>query len=102
MLLTVTLISPAGLQRFTLFTRLPPEIRFIIWRLGLLPRVVEIIASDICTSFYSQAALPAVLHACWESRQAVEALYLGYLGLFLQPEILRFNFGLDILYLDYS
>ena len=43
-----------------------------------------------------------MLHACWESRQAVEALYLGCFGSFLQPKRVRFNFGLYILYLDYS
>jgi hypothetical protein len=85
-----------------LFTSLPPEIRFIIWRLSLSPRVVEILASDISTGFYSQAAPPAALHVCRESRQAVEALYPICFGSFLQPERVRFNFDLDILYLDTS
>jgi hypothetical protein len=97
-----TVVSLAGLQRFTLFTSLPPEIRFIIWRLSLLPRIVEILASNFCAGFYSQAALPAALHACWESRQAVEALYPSCFGSFLQPERVRFNFDLDTLYLDIS
>lgn len=52
---TTAIVSLVGLQRFTLFTNLPPDIRFIIWRLNLSPRVVEILASDICTGFYSQA-----------------------------------------------
>ena len=67
-----------------------------------LTRVVEIIVSDICTGFYLQAALPAVLRACRESRQTVETLYPGCFGSFLQPKRVRINFDLDILYLDYS
>jgi hypothetical protein len=93
----------AGLQCFTLFTSLPLELRFIIWRLSLSPRIVEILTSDYCTTgFYSQAALPTALHVCRESRQAVEALYPHCFGSFLQPERVRFNFDLDILYLDVS
>jgi hypothetical protein len=99
---TAAVVSLAGLQRFTLFTSLPPEIRIIIWRLSLSPRVIEILTSDICTGFYSQAALPVALHVCQESRQAVEALYPCCFGSFLQPERIRFNFDLDILYLDIS
>ncbi len=82
---------------------LPPEIRFIIWRLSLPPRVVEICASDDCiTGLYSQAALPAVLQACRESRQVVGPLYPHCFGSFLQPERVRFNFDLDVLYFDIS
>ncbi|PMD46790.1 hypothetical protein L207DRAFT_507669 [Hyaloscypha variabilis F] len=83
-------------------TSLPPEIRFIIWRLSLSPPVVEILASDFCDGFYLQAALPVALHVCRESRQAVETLYPRCFGSFLQPERIRFNFDLDILYLDLS
>ena len=99
---TAAIVSLAGFPRFTLFTSLPPEIRFTIWRLSLSPRVVEILASDICTGFYAQAALPAALYVCRELRQAVEALYLTCFGSFLRPERVRFNFDLDILYLDIS
>jgi hypothetical protein len=99
---STTVVSLVGLQRFTLFTSLPPEIRFMIWRLSLSPRIVEILASDCCDGFYSHAALPAALHVCRESRQAVEALYPSCFGSFLQPETVRFNFDLDILYLDIS
>lgn len=103
MSLTAAIVSLGGLQRFTLFTSLPPEIRFMIWRLSLSTRVVEILASDICTTgFYSQAALPVALHVSRESRQAVEAFYPSCFGSFLQPERVRFNFDLDILYLDMS
>lgn len=100
---TAAVVSPVGLQRFTLFTSLPPEIRVIIWRLSLSTRIVEILASNICTTgFYSQAALPVALHVTRESRQAVEAFYPSCFGSFLQPERVRFNFDLDILYLDMS
>lgn len=98
------IISPlSGHRYFFYFMSLPPEIRFIIWRFSLLPRIVEIITSENCTTgFFSQAALPAVLHTCRESRQAVEMLYPYCFGSFLQPERVRFNFDLDILYLDIS
>jgi len=69
--------------RFTLFTSLPPEIRFIIWRLSRSSRVVEILESDVCAGFYSQAALPAASHICRVLRQAVEALYPSCFGSFL-------------------
>ncbi|KAH6699876.1 hypothetical protein BKA61DRAFT_582725 [Leptodontidium sp. MPI-SDFR-AT-0119] len=69
----------------------------------LSPRIVEILTSDHCTTgFYSQVALPTALHVCRESRQAVEARYPLCFGSFLQPERVRFNFDLDILYLDIS
>ncbi|KAL5315180.1 hypothetical protein ACEPPN_017831 [Leptodophora sp. 'Broadleaf-Isolate-01'] len=100
---TVPVVSLVGLQRFTLFTSLPPELRFIIWQLSLSPRVVEVLASNYCTTgFYSQAVLPSTLHVCRESRQAVAALYSHCFGSFLQPERVRFNFDLDVLYLDIS
>lgn len=99
---TAAVVSLAGLLRFTLFNSLPPEIHFIIWRLSLSSRVVEILASVVCTGFYSQAALPVALRVCRESRQVVEAFYPSCFGSFLQPERVRFNFDLDILYLDIS
>ena len=99
---STTVVSLVGLQRFTLFTSLPPEIRFIIWRLSLSARIVEILSSDCCDGLYTHAALPAALHVCRESRQAVEALYPSCFGSFLQPETVRFNFDLDILYFDFS
>jgi hypothetical protein len=102
MSLTAAIVSLGAIQRFTLFTSLPLEIRFIIWRLSLPPRIVEILASDIFAGFYSQAALPTALHVCRESRQAVETLYPSCFGSFLQPERVRFNFDLDILYVDTS
>jgi hypothetical protein len=91
-----------SLQRFTLFARLPPEVRFAIWRFGLSPRIVEIIRSTTCSGSYSQAALPAALHACRESRQVVEPLYPRCFGSSLQPERVRFNFDLDTLYFNVS
>jgi hypothetical protein len=99
---STAVVSLVGLQRFTFFTSLPPEIRCIIWRLNLSPRVVEILVSDCTDGFYSQAALPTALHVCRESRRAVETLYPRCFGSFLQPERVHFNFDLDILHIDLS
>ena len=54
------------------------------------------------TGFYLQVVLSTALYVCWELRQAVEALYLLCFGLFLQLERVRFNFDLDILYVNIS
>ena len=94
-------LSPVGLQRFTPFSRLPPEIRVLIWRLSLSSRVVEIIASGSYAGLYSQAALPTALQVCRESRQAVETLYPLCFGSLLQPGRIRFNFEIDTLYLHF-
>ncbi|KAL3420274.1 hypothetical protein PVAG01_08773 [Phlyctema vagabunda] len=100
---SIPVVSLGGGNSFTFFTHLPVEIRFFIWRLSLVPRIVEIIASNDCSvGFYSQATLPATLQACRESRKAVEFLYPRCFGSFLQPERIRFNFQIDILYVDVS
>jgi hypothetical protein len=94
-------LSPVGLQRFTPFSRLPPEIRVLIWRLSLSSRVVEIIASGCYAGLYSQAALPTALQVCRESRQSVETLYPLCFGSLLQPGRIRFNFEIDTLYVHF-
>lgn len=97
---TVAVIPRSSFQSFTPFTRLPLEIRCIIWRLTLLRRIVEIFPSESGNGFYSRATLPVALQVCQESKRAVEHLYPAFFGSFLQPESIRFNVNLDILYLD--
>jgi hypothetical protein len=88
-------ISLAGLERFTLFTNLPLELRFMIWRVTLVPRVIKLRHSAKYAGFYAIAAIPIALQVCRESRTAVESFYPLCFGSFLQPERIRFNFQLD-------
>ncbi|KUJ10516.1 uncharacterized protein LY89DRAFT_263277 [Mollisia scopiformis] len=100
-------------QAFHQFKRLPTEIRCMIWKFSLQPRVVEI-ATDIQvvedtpypgdvyegTYYYSKARLPAILDVCHESRSATLPLYplcFRYSG----PGI-RFNVSFDILYINHD
>ncbi|KAH7360234.1 hypothetical protein BKA65DRAFT_492661 [Rhexocercosporidium sp. MPI-PUGE-AT-0058] len=94
-------ISPVGLQHFTLFDRLPKELRCMTWNFTFLPRIVEILASRYCNnSFYSQAVLPVALHVNQESRKEAQKFYTACFGSYLQPEITLFNYDLDVLYID--
>jgi hypothetical protein len=77
---------------------LPPEIRTIIWRLSLAPRVVELRYN--AGGFFSDIIDPPALRVCQGSRNAVIDLYPRCFGAFYRPPRTRFNLALDTLYLS--
>ncbi|KAH7395882.1 hypothetical protein BKA64DRAFT_674878 [Cadophora sp. MPI-SDFR-AT-0126] len=98
---TAAIASLASLDHFTLFDKLPKELRVMIWHCTFIPRVVEILASEYCTGgFYSQAELPIALHVNKESRHEVQRHYSICFGSFLQPARTLFNYDIDVLYFD--
>ncbi|KAF7867127.1 uncharacterized protein EAF02_009913 [Botrytis sinoallii] len=70
-------------HRFTLFPKLPMEMKDKIWRMALEPRLVEVRPKeDIDDGFYSTAPLPALLTVCkdWERalKHLLTPLYLDW------------------------
>jgi hypothetical protein len=86
---------------FTLFPKLPTEIRSIIWKLTIEPRVVEMKFDDE-KGFYSTIDYPVALEVCRDSRQAVIPSYSLCFGSSFYRAHTRFNFSLDTVYLDSS
>jgi 2EXR family len=94
--------SVANLARtFTLFPKLPTEMRTMIWKLTLEPRMVEIDFDDE-KGFYSKINYPVGLTVFQDSRQAVIGYYSLCFGSVWLPHKTRFNFSLDAIYLDKS
>ncbi|TGO11856.1 hypothetical protein BTUL_0100g00360 [Botrytis tulipae] len=90
-------------RRFTLFPKLPIEIRDEIWRLTVEPRIVEVRPKlDIQDGFYSTAPLPAVLTVCRDSKRAVLPLYPQYFDGATFVSGIPFNAKIDTLYLDWK
>jgi len=84
---------------FTLFQKLPLELRQIIWELSLESRVVEVEFSET-RGFFTRVPIPVALRVCRDSRHAVGAAYpVSFGNILYQPRIL-FNFSLDTLYFD--
>ncbi|KAL7627447.1 hypothetical protein AAE478_001640 [Parahypoxylon ruwenzoriense] len=89
----------SGLDSFPLFSLLPTELRFQIWRHTCQPRVVEVLydsQNDRCTS---STAPPAILHACQEARFEALRVYKRSFGTRSHEPRIYFCPDLDILYL---
>lgn len=91
--------TDAVLAKFTVFPKLPLEIRQMIWNLSLDSRIVEICLND-ASGFYSRAKLPYALQVSKESRDTVVGQYSLCFGSAWYPARTRFNFDLDTLYFD--
>jgi hypothetical protein len=92
----------AQLDNFTKFPELPPELRELIWRTTLQPRVIEIDYDD-CEGFRSRwKAYPIALRVCKESREAVIGSYPLCFGSIFHPAQIRFNFSMDTVYLNFD
>ncbi|KAF7910329.1 uncharacterized protein EAE98_012145 [Botrytis deweyae] len=90
-------------HRFTLFPKLPMEMKDKIWRLALEPRLVEVRPKeDIDDGFYSTAPLPALLTVCKEWERALKHLYPKYFVRSPDGPGIRFNAQIDTLYLDWK
>ncbi|PVH89987.1 hypothetical protein DL98DRAFT_565217 [Cadophora sp. DSE1049] len=91
---------------FTLFPDLPFELRFVIFECALPPpRFVELKVADphnIQSRQYSEAAIPALLHASTESRQVMQLL--GYQLAFVTDSRVNWGYGnmQQYLELDYA
>ncbi|KAJ2997359.1 hypothetical protein NUW58_g669 [Xylaria curta] len=84
---------------FTVFILLPAELRLQIWRLSCHRRVVEVSydpEEDRCTT---TASVPAVLHACHESRSEALRMYKKSFGTMSHEPRIYFHRELDTLYL---
>lgn len=89
------------LREFTLFPKLPFELRIMIWQYGLQPRIVEIKIRDpqqdskngkrITEGQYSNTPIPILLYTCTESRQALKAAgyELAFGTGYQDPQIVR-------------
>ncbi|KAF8859518.1 hypothetical protein BDZ45DRAFT_782586 [Acephala macrosclerotiorum] len=99
--------------RFTLCPRLPIELRTMIWKQTLEPRVIEIKKFVVDCSgasqsyeeergFYNREAVPSVLQVCQESRRAIIAMYPLSFGSMWYTSNIRFNFELDTLYFGFE
>ncbi|KAI9646418.1 hypothetical protein NHQ30_004410 [Ciborinia camelliae] len=90
-------------RRFTLFPKLPTEIREAIWRMTLVPRLVEVWPKGgELDGFYSTTRLPSAMTACRDSRAAVLHLYPQCFGGAVIVARIRINFDLDTLFLDWK
>jgi hypothetical protein len=84
---------------FSLFPKLPREIRDMIWRHTLEPRTVELQYS-LNHGFYTRTLLPITLRACPDSRNAIIKSYPLSFGSQLHSPDIVFNFSIDTLYFD--
>lgn len=85
---SMTAIAGNQGPKFTLFLKLPPEIRFMIWELAIVPRLVG----------FTPTKIPGIFHANRESRRLSKYFF----------QIRDFNTGIiahpktDIVYVDES
>ncbi|KAI1161057.1 hypothetical protein F5B18DRAFT_463654 [Nemania serpens] len=89
----------SSLTEFTLFTLLPAELRFQIWRLSCHPRVVEVSYDPEEDRFTTTAPVPDVLQACHESRSEAVRLYKKSFGTRSHEPRIYFNREIDTLYI---
>jgi hypothetical protein len=59
----------APITEFTLFSKVPIELKFKIWGMSMEGRVIEVIYDENLDFYYSLAANPTALRVCKESRQ---------------------------------
>ncbi|KAI0406149.1 hypothetical protein F4802DRAFT_119001 [Xylaria palmicola] len=84
---------------FTLFSLLPTELRLQIWRQSCHRRVVEVYYDPDQDRCATKAPVPAVLHACHESRFEALRLYKRSFGTTSHEPRIYFHHELDTLYI---
>lgn len=87
------------LEKFTLFPKLPIEIREAIFNLTLKPRAVALYHSHE-RGYWSDARIPVVLRVNRDSRTAVGFLYPLCFGSILHQPRTVVNFSMDTLYFE--
>lgn len=103
--LSVSVLSPWQLEAFTLFPKLPIEIRLKIWGLtASVARDVTLAPTSLITNRLNyQSLAPAIMHTCKESRQegkryydlCTEICFRRRFGFGLQVNNTWINFGVD-------
>ncbi|KAK8079929.1 hypothetical protein PG997_007747 [Apiospora hydei] len=86
-------------QSFHLFSALPLEIRWQIWRLSCQPRVVEVSYKSDEDCCRTTTEPPPVFHVCRESRQEASRLYKTLFGTRTHEPRIYFHPAIDTLYL---
>ncbi|KAK2628214.1 hypothetical protein QTJ16_002860 [Diplocarpon rosae] len=86
------------LTSFTVFPKLPFELRCMIWKASCCSRTIELDYDDI-DGFTPRAADPKALRVCRESRELIIPLYPLCFGTFFHPARTRFNFVNDTLFI---
>jgi hypothetical protein len=102
---TASSVSTALVDTFSPFTRLPTELRILIWNFASTPRTLTIrkhFSHDQDTQYlYSPNSVPATLHTCRESRY--ESLYTTSFTMENSPRYIWINFNLDTIKMpDYA
>ena len=87
------------LHEFTVFQKLPIEIRQTIWKLTLKPRTIEL-WHDTTRGYWSTVKIPTALRVNTDSRNAVGFLYPLCFGSILHEPRIVFNFSMDTLYFN--
>lgn len=97
-------------KSFAPFSRLPTELRIMIWKLTLEPRDVDFIIRDwetaichedmfSCIRLKLSEAVPAIFHACPESREVALSSYTLLKHAVTKKGLAYFNFDYDTLWL---
>lgn len=87
---------------FDLFRKLPPEIRCMIWRCAMPPRIIELRYDYDLTKCWTLAKVPITLHVCRESRYEALKNYTLAFGISDTPDKTYFDFRRDTLFLTYE
>jgi hypothetical protein len=82
------------------FLKLPFEIRVMIWRVSLHPRIIQPVLPKKYGGFRARVELPVALRVCRESRAAVDKMYVHCFGSILKPPHIRVNFEPDAVFLS--
>lgn len=87
---------------FSLFHKLPAELRLMVWKFALTPRVVELRYCPSLTTCWTPCATPALLHVCREARiEALKSYELSF-GLPGSPPTIYFAASFDTLFLTFE
>jgi hypothetical protein len=88
----------ALLTSFPQFSKLPTELRALIWNASLQPRVVEIMFVE-SRGFFTRVGSPTALRICKDFRAAVMSSYPVCFGNAMFKPRTVFNLSLDTLYI---
>jgi hypothetical protein len=94
-------VQVKALKEFTLFAKLPSELRLRIWKFSLPgPRCLELWYHERYKQYQAPAILPQALQVCNESRQEALKHYKTTFGSLGSPGRIYFDFEVDILLLN--
>ncbi|KAK0643328.1 hypothetical protein B0T16DRAFT_391867 [Cercophora newfieldiana] len=97
---TLPPVKTATPPKFTLFSRLPTELRLHIWTLSCHPRVVQVRYSPTSDRCLTPTPPPPILSVCREARdEALFSVYVLTFGTKTHAPRIYFSPALDVLYL---